>query len=163
MNEVKNKSYIECPKCGKQAKITSASSTCYTIGVASLLAGGCLLWIPVLGWICAPLAFLIGIVFIVLGIISSLTAGAIVECENCKTKYTLTKEEYKKYKKGDTSTQEKEYSFTDDIKETWNNSSNNHIFINKIEKLEKKIENTTNEKKIARMKKEIKRLEKHIK
>jgi hypothetical protein len=163
MNEVKNKSYIECPKCGKQAKITSASSTCYTIGVASLLAGGCLLWIPVLGWICAPLAFLIGIVFIVLGIISSLTAGAIVECENCKTEYTLTKEEYKKYKKGDTSTQEKEYSFTDDIKETWNNSSNNHIFINKIEKLEKKIENTTNEKKIARMKKEIKRLEKHIK
>lgn len=156
MNEVKNKSYIECPKCGKQAKITSVSSTCYTIGVASLLAGGCLLWIPVLGWICAPLAFLIGIVFIVLGIISSLTAGAIVECENCKTKYTLTKEEYKKYKKGDTSTQEKEYSFTDDIKETWNNSSNNHIFINKIE-------NTTNEKKIARMKKEIKRLEKHIK
>ena len=163
MNEVKNKSYIECPKCGKQAKITSVSSTCYTIGVASLLAGGCLLWIPVLGWICAPLAFLIGIVFIVLGIISSLTAGVIVECENCKTKYTLTKEEYKKYKKGDTSTQEKEYSFTDDIKETWNNSSNNHIFINKIEKLEKKIENTTNEKKIARMKKEIKRLEKHIK
>ena len=137
MNEVKNKSYIECPKCGKQAKITSVSSTCYTIGVASLLAGGCLLWIPVLGWICAPLAFLIGIVFIVLGIISSLTVGAIVECENCKTKYTLTKEEYKKYKKGDTSTQEKEYSFTDDIKETWNNSSNNHIFINKIEKLEK--------------------------
>ena len=90
MNEVKNKSYIECPKCGKQAKITSVSSTCYTIGVASLLAGGCLLWIPVLGWICAPLAFLIGIVFIVLGIISSLTAGAFVECENCKTKYTLS-------------------------------------------------------------------------
>ena len=30
-------------------------------------------------------------------------------------------------------------------------------------KLEKKIENTTDEKKIAKMKKEIKRLEKHIK
>lgn len=163
MNEVKNKSYIECPKCGQQASIKSASSIFFSAGAILWLAGGCLLWIPVLGWICAPLAFLIGIVFIVLGIISSLTAGAIVECENCKTKYTLTKEEYKKYKKGDTSTQEKEYSFTDDIKETWNNSSNNHIFINKIEKLEKKIENTTNEKKIARMKKEIKRLEKHIK
>lgn len=163
MNEVKNKSYIECPKCGKQATIKSASSIFFSAGAILWLAGGCLLWIPVLGWICAPLAFLIGIVFIVLGIISSLTAGAIVECENCKTKYTLTKEEYKKYKKGDASTQEKEYSFTDDIKETWNNSSNNHIFINKIEKLEKKIENTTNEKKIARMKKEIKRLEKHIK
>lgn len=163
MNEVKNKSYIECPKCGQQASIKSASSIFFSAGAILWLAGGCLLWIPIIGWIGAPLAFLIGIVFIVLGIISSLTAGAIVECENCKTKYTLTKEEYKKYKKGDTSTQEKEYSFTDDIKETWNNSSNNHIFINKIEKLEKKIENTTNEKKIARMKKEIKRLEKHIK
>ena len=165
MKEIKNKSSIECPKCGQQATVTSASSTFYTVGIASLLTGGCLLWIPILGWIAAPIAFIISIVSIVLGIISSFTSGAIVECEYCKTKYTLTKEEYKRYKKGNISTKEKKSEFTKGIKESWNDSkkSNAYIFINKIEKLEKKIENTTDEKKIAKMKKEIKRLEKHIK
>ena len=107
MKEIKNKSSIECPKCGQQATVTSASSTFYTVGIASLLTGGCLLWIPILGWIAAPIAFIISIVSIVLGIISSFTSGAIVECEYCKTKYTLTKEEYKRYKKGNIYTKEK--------------------------------------------------------
>lgn len=164
MKEIKNKSYIECPKCGQQATVTSASSTFYTVGIASLLTGGCLLWIPVLGWISAPIAFILGIIFIVLGIISSFIAGAVVECKNCKTKYSLTKEEYKKHKKGDEHIKENKAEFTKGISESWNDSkkANAHIFINKIEKLEKKIENTTDEKKIAKMKKEIKRLEKHI-
>ena len=99
MNEVKNKSYIECPKCGKQAKITSVSSTCYTIGVASLLAGGCLLWIPIIGWIGAPLAFILGTIFLVIGIIAAMIGGAVIQCSHCNSTYNLTKSEYKKFKK----------------------------------------------------------------
>lgn len=158
MKEIKNKAYTECPKCGQQALITTTSSGLIGLGVITLLARGCLIWIPVLGWVCAPVAFILGFAFIVLGIISAIIGGAKIECEHCKSKYKLTKSEYKDFMRNG------EPSFVEQAKESWNESknSNAHIFINKIEKLENKIKNTTDEKKIAKMQKEIKRLEKHI-
>lgn len=158
VKEIKNKSYTECPKCGQQALMTTTSSTLIGLGIMLLLTGGCFMWIPVLGWVCAPVAFILGFVFIILGIISAIIGGAKIECEHCKSKYKLTKSEYKDFMR------DGKPSFAEQAKESWNESknSNAHIFINKIEKLENKIENTTDEKKIAKMKKEIKRLEKHI-
>lgn len=158
MKEIKNKAYTECPKCGQQALITTTSSGLIGLGIITLLAGGCLIWIPVLGWVCAPVAFILGFAFIVFGIISAIIGGAKIECEHCKSKYKLTKSEYKDFMRNG------EPSFVEQAKESWNESknSNAHIFINKIEKLENKIKNTTDEKKIAKMQKEIKRLEKHI-
>ena len=158
MKEIKNKAYIECPKCGQQAIITTTSSVLIGLGIIALLAGGCLIWIPILGWVCAPIAFILGFVFIILGIISAIIGGAKIECEHCKSKYKLTKSEYKDFMR------DGQPSFTEQVKESWSESkkSNAHIFINKIEKLENKIQNTTDEKKIAKMRKEIKRLEKHI-
>ncbi|SFI95286.1 hypothetical protein SAMN02910355_0285 [Terrisporobacter glycolicus] len=165
MKEIKNKAYIECPKCGRQATVGTASSGFVGMGIVTLLAGGCLIWIPVLGWVCAPVAFLLGFIFIILGIIAAIIGGATIECKHCNSKYKLTKEEYRNHMYKNTSSfSTNAAEFTSGVKESWKNSkeANKHIFINKIEKLENKIENTTNEKKIAKMKKEIKRLEKHI-
>lgn len=99
MNEVKNKSYIECPKCGKQATIKSASSIFFSAGAILWLAGGCLLWIPIIGWIGAPLAFILGTIFLVIGIIAVIVGGAVIQCSHCNSTYNLTKSEYKKFKK----------------------------------------------------------------
>lgn len=158
VKEIKSKAYTECPKCGQQATIGTTSSGLIGLGVITLLAGGCLIWIPVLGWVCAPVAFILGFAFIIFGIIAAIIGGATIECKHCNSKYKLTKSEYKDFMRNG------EPSFAEQAKESWNESknSNAHIFINKIEKLENKIENTTDEKKIAKMRKEIKRLEKHI-
>ena len=99
MNEVKNKSYIECPKCGEQASIKSASSIFFSAGAILQLAGGCLLRIPVLGWIGAPITFILGTIFLVIGIIAVIVGGAVIQCSHCNSTYNLTKSEYKKFKK----------------------------------------------------------------
>ena len=99
MNEVKNKSYIECPKCGKQATIKSASSIFFSAGAILWLEGGCLLRIPIIGWIGAPLAFILGTIFLVIGIIAAMIGGAVIQCTHCNSTYNLTKTEYKEFKK----------------------------------------------------------------
>lgn len=99
MNEVKNKSYIKCPKCGQQASIKSASSIFFSAGVILWLAGGCLLWIPIIGWIGAPITFILGTIFLVIGIIAAMIGGAVIQCTHCNSKYNLTKSEYKEFKK----------------------------------------------------------------
>ena len=158
MKEIKIKNMVACPKCGKEATICSTSNSMFIWMIVSLLCFGVSVWIPVLGWICTPIFIIMAIIFFIAAIIGLFTGGAKIECKKCNSKYKLTKEEYKEYmgKKGP--------SFAEQAKESWNESknSNAHIFINKIEKLENKIENTTDEKKIAKMQKEIKRLEKHI-
>lgn len=99
MTEVKNKSYIKCPKCGQQASIKSLPSIFFSAGVILWLAGGCCLWIPILGWICAPITFILGIISLVIGIIAVIVGGAVIQCSHCNSTYNLTKSEYKEFKK----------------------------------------------------------------
>ena len=58
------------------------------------LAGGCLLWIPIIGWIGAPIAFILGTIFLVIGIIAVIVGGAVIQCSHCNSTYNLTKSEY---------------------------------------------------------------------
>lgn len=165
MKEIKNNGTVVCPKCGEGAEMHSTSASMFIYMVVSLLCLGVSVWIPILGWICAPIFIMMAIVFFIAAIIGLFTGGAKIECKNCNSKYKLTKEEFKRYRGKNTSSfSASSAGFAPGVKESWENSKegNKHIFINKIEKLENKIENTTDEKKIAKMRKEIKRLEKHI-
>ena len=98
MKEIKNKSIVKCPKCNSEATMSTIASTLIGLGIILLLAGGCLIWIPILGWICAPISIILGLVFIVVGLVYIPIGGATINCKSCNSKFKLTKAEYKMYK-----------------------------------------------------------------
>lgn len=152
MKEIKNNGTVACPKCGEGAEMHSTSANMFICMVVSLLCFGVSVWIPVLGWICAPIFIIMAIVFFIAAIIGLFTGGAKIECKNCNSKYKLTKEERKEYT-----------SRRDEVDENWNNAKNtNYLYINKIEKLEQELERVTNEEEAEKIRKKIERLEKNI-
>jgi len=61
------------------------------MGFVALFMGGCLLWIPVVGWVLAPFCFLLAVVFWVFALIPS---GRIsFQCKNCKQWFTVRKDQ----------------------------------------------------------------------
>ena len=59
--------------------------------IASLLAFGTLIWIPILGWIAAPICLVWGI-----GSLAKPTTYTVI-CKDCGKKEIATKEQYKRY------------------------------------------------------------------
>lgn len=82
--ENKGQDIIVCKKCGSN-KVNKVP-----LGLQLFATAGCLMWIPIIGWVLAPIVFLI----------SLLTPfGKIVfKCEECKHQFPVDKETYKQYK-----------------------------------------------------------------
>ncbi|WP_077623800.1 hypothetical protein [Sediminibacillus massiliensis] len=78
---------IHCPKCGEN-KVSMMP-----IALIIFLSGGCFVWIPILGWIVAPILFLIAIIMWVIP-----TGKVFMRCESCKHGFSVPKSEYKQYK-----------------------------------------------------------------
>lgn len=78
---------IHCEKCGSN-KVTKLPM--FLILFAS---AGCMVWIPVIGWILAPLLFLAAIVWAVLP-----KGKVLMRCEECKHVTAVEKPKYKEFK-----------------------------------------------------------------
>ena len=94
-----------CPACGTVAptqRISADFMPCKhcksiktqrigagVVGFACLLAGSCLIWIPIIGWVLAPVLFLLGVVIWLMALIPK---GAYTyRCSECNKWFTVKK------------------------------------------------------------------------
>ncbi len=81
-------SWTPCPKCGS-AKTQQIGRG--LMGFGSLVMGSCLLWIPVIGWILAPIFFLAAVALWISAALPS--AKVSFHCQSCKQWFTIPKSE----------------------------------------------------------------------
>ena len=99
MKEMKNNNnIIECPKCKKQATITSATVNMMTGSFVCLVLMFLFMLIPVANMILVPIMLVSFMALFIMSIIAIFTGGGVIKCKHCNSKYKLNKEEYKKYK-----------------------------------------------------------------
>ena len=80
-----------CKKCGGEMIYDKDRRFYYTI--MFLLAGGCMMWIPILGWLGAPICFIIALLYLVCPV------RYYTECKDCGAIEMLTKKEYEEVMK----------------------------------------------------------------
>lgn len=84
----KSADWVPCPKCGNANTRRIGPGL---MGFGSLVMGSCLLWIPIIGWVLAPIFLVLAVVFWIWGLIPS---GRIsFQCQNCKSWFTLRKDQ----------------------------------------------------------------------
>lgn len=98
MNEIKSKNRVICPKCGKEASMKTISSQLLYGAFICLLSLSVSLWIPILGWMCVPIFAILTVILFISSILAKFQGSAIIECEECKSKFNVSKTEYKKMK-----------------------------------------------------------------
>lgn len=98
MKEIKNKNIVSCPKCEQEAIMTTVSAQILSVAIIFLLSFGVAVWVPIVGWICAPIMMLIGIILLIVSLIAKIQGSATIVCKECNSKFKITKEEYKKMK-----------------------------------------------------------------
>lgn len=81
---------MQCPKCEETKKIDRMPIT-----LVLFVSSGCLAWIPILGWILAPIMLLLTVVYFVLSSIGK--AGVSVQCKSCKHVWFVKKDIYKAF------------------------------------------------------------------
>lgn len=94
----KNSNIIDCPKCNKQATITSATVNMMTGSFVSLILMIVFMFIPIANIILVPIMLISFMVLFIISIVCAFTGGGTITCKHCNSKYKLNKEEYKKYK-----------------------------------------------------------------
>lgn len=77
-----------CPHCGTAGLRRVGAGS---MALASFAAAGCLLWIPVIGWVLAPVLFVMAIVYGASGLLPSGTVS--FYCSACKRWSRKTKAE----------------------------------------------------------------------
>ena len=75
-----------CKKCGGEMIYDKHKRGYYTI--MFLLGGACMMWIPFIGWLAAPLCFILAIVML------ACPAHYFVQCKDCGAVVNITKKEY---------------------------------------------------------------------
>lgn len=98
MKEIKSKYMVDCPKCNKKAILKTLSSQFVSFGVISLFSAVVSVCIPIIGWMFAPIFFVMGIILLILSLIAKFKDSATIVCYRCQSKFKLTKEEYKNIK-----------------------------------------------------------------
>lgn len=79
---------VPCAKCGSANTRKIGPGL---MGFASFIMGSCLLWIPVIGWLLAPIAFILAMFFWLSALIPS---GRIsFQCQACKQWFIVRKTE----------------------------------------------------------------------
>ena len=76
----------KCKKCNGDVVYKKYGRFTYTL--AYFFAGGCMMWIPILGWIGAPICFIIALLYLVCPV------RYYTVCKDCGAIEMLTKEEY---------------------------------------------------------------------
>ena len=82
----KSQDWSPCPHCGSSNTQKFGPGL---IGFGSFCMGGCMLWIPVIGWVLAPLCFLLTLFFWIIAIIP--TGSSSFHCQTCKKWFSIPK------------------------------------------------------------------------
>ena len=75
-----------CKKCNGEVVYKKHGRFFYT--KLFLLAGGCMMWVPFIGWIVAPICFILALVML------GCPIHYYVQCKDCGEVVNITKEEY---------------------------------------------------------------------
>ena len=75
-----------CKKCN--GEVIYKKYTRFTYTLIYVLAGGCVLWIPFIGWLGAPICFILALVML------ACPVHYFVQCVRCGEVVNITKEEY---------------------------------------------------------------------
>ena len=75
-----------CKKCNGEVVYKKHGRFFYTTIFS--LAGGCMMWIPFIGWLAAPLCFILALVML------ACPVHYFVQCVRCGEVVNITKEEY---------------------------------------------------------------------
>ena len=81
----------KCRKCNGDMEYCKMSRGSYTF--IFLLIGGCMMWIPIIGWIGAPICFILAILMLLV------PTHYFARCVRCGEVVNITKEEYEKIMK----------------------------------------------------------------
>lgn len=83
---------ILCDNC--ESNIVSPTMHTTTIGVLLMLSVLIWVWIPILGWIFAPFAFIGGLILVIIG---SSKPNRNFSCVECKHSFSVDRKTYKKW------------------------------------------------------------------
>ena len=75
-----------CKKCN--GAVVDKKHGNFTYSLAFFLAGGCMMWIPFIGWLAAPICFILALVMLFC------PPHYFVKCKDCGEVVNITKEEY---------------------------------------------------------------------
>jgi len=78
--------WVPCPKCGSGKTLRFGRGL---MGFASLVMGSCMLWIPVVGWVLAPVFFLVAVGLWISAAVPS--AKVTFQCQSCKQWFSIPK------------------------------------------------------------------------
>ena len=81
----------KCRKCNGDVVYKKYGRFTYTL--AYFFAGGCMMWIPILGWIGAPICFILALLALICPV------RYYTECKDCDALEYITKEEYEEVMK----------------------------------------------------------------
>lgn len=76
----------KCKKCNGDMEYCKMGRGSYSL--IFLLTGGCMMWIPIIGWIGAPICFILAILMLLV------PTHYFVKCVRCGEVVNITKEEY---------------------------------------------------------------------
>lgn len=80
-----------CKKCNGDVEYCKMGRGSYSL--IFVLVGGCMMWIPILGWIAAPICFILAILMLLV------PTHYFVKCVRCGEVTNITKEEYEEVMK----------------------------------------------------------------
>lgn len=87
---------VACGECGSRNTVVNSVSIAFTkLATLFLLSAGVLIWIPVVGWVSAPVAVLLSGVCYLIALIGMFTNKYAIVCNDCKSQFTVDKKEYK--------------------------------------------------------------------
>jgi predicted RNA-binding Zn-ribbon protein involved in translation (DUF1610 family) len=78
--------WIPCEKCGSAKTQRIGAGTVF---LASFIGAGCMMWIPVIGWILAPILLIIAVVAALSALLPS--GRVVFQCQACKAWITRSK------------------------------------------------------------------------
>ena len=81
----------KCKKCNGDVVYKKYARFTYTL--AFFFAGGCMMWIPILGWIGAPICFIFALLMLFC------PTHYFIQCKDCGALENITKEEYEEVMK----------------------------------------------------------------
>ena len=91
----RSSTWTPCPKCGS-AKTQKMGPG--LMGFASLVMGSCMLWIPVIGWVLAPIFFLVAVALWISAALPS--SKVLFHCQSCKQWFRILKSDLAQDDKG---------------------------------------------------------------
>lgn len=98
MKKIEDKNKIVCSECGRKEARAFENNRAVALGLLSFGIFSTSICMFPLFWIALPFTIIITLVGAICLLFSIFIKSYIIECQECKTKFSLTKEEYEEVK-----------------------------------------------------------------